>query len=275
LYHGTLLSAAGAYLRAMDAQTGAIRWRTPMRGEIAQCMGVPGIVDVDGVPHVISIEGWNMATNAVEILRLSDGESVGNLPGVTTVKGDIMGSVYTLSDGTIVNYLGTKGNYGDMKLVGWNLSLEPTGHVTARERWRSERGKYFTLLRAAWRGTDIYSQWNVLDGTTGQFVTEQRMGQAMRPPSGSHYWAFLLTEHHYVQCLLSTGQFVFWELGTGKMVGTGSLPVNPHDGLPTETIAGNEGRLTWRWLGGATPFAYNDRLYVRSHDFLWCLGYAR
>jgi hypothetical protein len=234
-------------------------------------MGVPGIVNVDGTDCVISLEGWSRHTNGVEILRLEDGNIVGLLPGLTSCKGSIMGSLYALSDGTIVNYLGTKGHYDGLKLTGWRLAMNDHGRVQATQSWQLDRVRFFTMMRAAWRGTDLYSSWNIVDGSAGQVVTEERVGKSMRAPFKGRSGVHLLAGKHYVQGVLGGGKFAFWNLETGELDGIGSIPENPADGATTEQKCRQAGRTTWRWLGGATPFAYRDRLYVRAYDFLWCM----
>jgi hypothetical protein len=259
-----LISSAGRFLRAMDADTGKVLWRLPMCGSIGQCMGVPGIVEVGGTTCVIMIDREGGRESSVEIVRLADGKVVGNLPAVTCSKGSITGPV-VLSDGTVVAYGPAKTRKRD--IVAWRLSVDDAGRVAITERWRAAAMKYFGLWRPAWRGMEMFSRHVRFDGRAGKPVLEN-----MRRPfkGGSYDGTHFLAGPYFVQVGFYAGKLAFFEMATGKLAGVGSVPVNPADGLPVQRKREQATRSDWRWFGCGTPFAYKRRLYVRSYDFLWC-----
>jgi len=76
----------------------------------------------------------------------------------------------------------------------------------------------------------------------------------------------------------ATGKNIRWKArlpnwsNSGPLV-VGRLPVTPADGASAERQQAEEHRRKdWRWLGGGTPWAEGDRLYIRGYDFLWCIG---
>jgi outer membrane protein assembly factor BamB len=261
---GLLLSNAGAFMRALDAGTGAVVWESALNGSIGQAMGVPNIVTIGETPCMIAIGNEYKDTEDNDIVRIADGKILGVLPGRVTSKSAAHGSVVVLADGTVVNLGVASGT-----LVGWSLALGADGRVTPTQRWQKERPGAF-LDRPCWRDRTIYRGGIELGGTAGM-----KVGSDMRGPSlkaGGYDGATLLAGPYYIECVFGAGGFVFWDARTHAWCGLGTLPVNPEDGVPAEVRYGNAWRATWRWLGAATPFAYKDRLYIRAYDFLWCIA---
>lgn len=259
-----LVSAAGRMMRALDATSGREIWRLPMVGAIGQCMGVPGIVRVGGDAFVIGVDREGRRDESVDIVRLKDGMIAGKLPAVTCSKGSITGPC-VLGDGSVVAY--STGAAKSMDVVSWTLAMDSGGTVSASERWRTQGPRYFGLWRPAWRGTEMFSGQVRFDAAVGKPI-----GADMRKPfkGGSYDGAQILAGPYFVQCGFYAGTFAFFEINSGKLAGTGKVPVNPEDGLSTQLKREQAARSDWRWLCGGTPFAYKNRFYVRAYDFLWC-----
>ena len=98
---GKLVSCAGAMVRCLDAVTGKVLWAQPMRGQIGQALGVPGLVEVDGEKYVVGVGNEGAGVTASAIHRLRDGVVVARLPGITSSKGGMSGPV-TMGD-VVVN----------------------------------------------------------------------------------------------------------------------------------------------------------------------------
>jgi hypothetical protein len=264
LHEGILISSAGRILQTLDAKTGKVIWRLPMIGAIGQCMGVPRIVKVGDIDCIIGVDREGKKEPGVDIVRLKDGVVLGKLPGITCSKGSITGPII-LSDGSVVAYADGKSKKRDA--VCWTLVMNSAGKVTASEKWRTQLPKYFGLWRPAWRGTEIFSKWTRFDGSEGKPINEN-----MRQPfkGGSYDGCCFLAGPYYAQVGFYAGEMAFFHIQSGKRVGKGKLPVNPDGGLSVQQRKEQATRLTWRWYGCATPFAWKNRLYVRSYDFLYC-----
>ncbi|MFP4054519.1 MAG: hypothetical protein ACLFV7_11730, partial [Phycisphaerae bacterium] len=70
----------------------------------------------------------------------------------------------------------------------------------------------------------------------------------------------------------ANGVFVFRKLMGREPLGRATLPVNPPGVDHDEVKRGNTKHARWPVLGAAMPFPYKDRLYIRSFDYLWCIG---
>jgi hypothetical protein len=55
-------------------------------------------------------------------------------------------------------------------------------------------------------------------------------------------------------------------------VGEGWLPKHNPDVHDEDFIKGEARGHRWSTLGAAAPIAHNNRLFVRSFDYLWCIG---
>jgi outer membrane protein assembly factor BamB len=269
-----LVTALGDVLRALDAKTGATLWQLPMRGGYMHTMGLPGVATVDGRHYLITPEGHYRPVNSNEIVRVSDGTVVGELPGQVTGKAIALGQGIVLQDGTVVNVDTGQNKKGEV--VGWTLSARPDGRIEAKERWRISSRQGPDLDRPAWRGMEIVGGAVRFDGAGGKVLNEtMRSGVQGADRENT---CRILAGPYYVQCS-NLGHIGFWDIASGKKVGAGMVPVNPADGASAEWKVSQEGvpfsggeddNPGWRCMSNATPVAHKNRLYVRSYDFLWC-----
>jgi outer membrane protein assembly factor BamB len=258
-----LISAAGMFIRALDARTGEELWRRPLVNGIGQSMCVPAIVAVGGVPCIISVDYAR-----ADIIRLRDGIALGRLPGTTNSKNSFMGSCCVLGDGTVVTSVTSDEKPRSPDYVGWALSLVPgKDKVTVSERWRIPVNK-LKMVRPAWRGTDLFTGEVRVDGTTGEVTRYYSSDER-------EYFdrdVCLLMKHHSLMCSFRRNYFVSRDLSTGRILGVGHLPAKPSGGVPLMLKRSYEGQDAWRWMGGATPCAYKDRLFIRTYDFMYCFS---
>jgi hypothetical protein len=259
-----LVSMAGLYVRVLRAESGEVVWEKPLRGTLPQ-MAVPTVLSIDGLSCVILVD--QSAGKGMEILRLSDGAVIGELPGVPVANGG--GALVLLDNGRVVLRALTDSPYRAYYAC-YSMSLNDAGQVVLKEHWQTgtpepwQKGgvgfRYFDLANASWRGSAVYGGAAILDSELAG-IEESHAATAVGTIN-------TLTRNHRVQFSDRTGEFLFWGLDNSLLHGMGKVPVQPEEDLAEAQRRG----IVRTTLGGAAPFAYKDRLYVRSYDYLWCFA---
>jgi outer membrane protein assembly factor BamB len=278
LVDGKLVSCAGMMVRCLDAATGKVLWAQPLRGVIGQALGVPGIATVGGEKYVVSVDNERRTTTTVPVYRLRDGALAAELPGVTCSKAGVSGPV--IDGDLIVNQPG----HEEGALTAYRLQVKGAG-LEVVEAWKlpksTKREEAISLFRPAWRAGRLYNGGAVLDLRAGKWVSAQRgvVNPGYYGQGGILVGPVVLSWDFYGGTRSSDkttppdqARFAWTSIETGKLVGQGTLPINPADGHTLEFKRAQACRDSWRWLGAATPFAHKDRLYIRAYDFLWCIG---
>jgi hypothetical protein len=275
---GVLLSCAGYMLRALDCKTGEVVWEKPYVVGLGQGMGVPALVELDGVTVMIAVGDGNNGDMprdyqypGDEIVRVADGQTVGYLPGPATKKGPSTGPV-VVGD-LVVSKVPAPGHKSKNLAVrlSWDDKKE---QVVCTEVWRhDEKHRYprgFNLFaRSPWIDGKLYGGSAVMDLATGEILKDHdRQWDVSQGYCGEG--AFIVGPA-YVRWNLyggkwvkrkgkeECGEYVAFDRGSGNLLGVGRIPRSPTD----------RKRM---WVGAGTPYAAGGRLYVRSFDYLWCIG---
>jgi outer membrane protein assembly factor BamB len=266
---GKVISQAGMWVRCLDAGTGKVLWAHPLRGTIGQNMAVPAVVELEGTKAVITSVGEKrVGPDGDDVYRLSDGKLVGVLPGTTSAKLSVAGPI--LSGDVVVHF---SGHWRDRTVHGTRLMLEGDGDeqsLETRSLWsmKKNRIRNFSLWRAVLHDGKLYYRDVVLDADTGK-VLATGLPTARRRYA---WWSCLVVGENLLTIDHDRGEFLFRDLKTGKKTGQASLPVNPPGGASDELKWSQTRFGPWPVLGAGSPFAARDRLYVRSFDYLWCIG---
>lgn len=271
LLDGVLISNAGRYLRGIDAATGRTVWehsetlgkdargRPGYSGEyqIDQNMASPRLAKLGDTWVIFDING--------AAFNPKDGTPLGKIPGTMNGKMEFAGP---LIDGDVAYSL--DGDWRARILKGYRLKLGDDGKLAAEELWAKpsrDLPRGFGMWRTVAMNGRLYHAGAVLDGMTGAPVAPAARGAG----AGYCWWMGLAVKDAFLSIDAEKGNFCFTDLNTGKVLATASLPTNP---LPErgEEIAGFTGRSKWGILGAGLPFVYKDRLYVRTCDYLYCIG---
>lgn len=264
-----LVSQAGMWIRCLDARNGKVLWAHPLRGSIGQNMAVPGVVELGGTKVVIASVGENRVGPAGDdVYRLSDGKHLGVILGTTSAKLSVAGPIV---EGDLLVHF--SGHWRDRTIHGTRLMLEGDGDeqfLKTQSLWSIKKNKIrnFSLWRAVLHGGKLYYRDVVLDANTGKTLATGL------PTTRRRYawWSCLVVGDNLLTIDHSRGEFLFRDLKTGKKTGEASLPVNPPGGA-TDKLKWSQTRFgPWPVLGAGSPFVYKDRLYIRSFDYLWCIG---
>ncbi len=291
-----LLVQAGRMVRAIDTETGAVRWAVPRYARTWHVMGVPRVLRVDGEAVLVTAHGTppgrkDPAEFGDELLRVRDGASVGRLPAGNSGKAWGTGAIVVEDDvifcgiepGGVVSH---GGGYRPPKTVGalkltWNAERTSLTHEIL---WQHPNRKQYFMEPAVADGV-LYASDAALDLKTGGGLPIATHWSKVYQGYCDH--GLIVTRNSLVRWNRfgqtdykdrSTGPdkqafFHFFDRRTGEPLGIGSLPISPDDGLSAERRGIEEhDRDWWRWLGAATPWAENGRLYIRAYDFLWCIG---
>ena len=268
LVEGKLVSQAGAWVRCMEADTGKLLWKYPLRGAIGQNMSVPRVMELGGRKVIVPSVGENrVGPPGDDVLRLSDGKVLGQVPGTTSAKTSCTGPMIVDGD-VVVHYAG---DWRDRDVIATRLGLSADGEsLTTEELWRITKNtiRNFSLWRAVVHDGKLYHADVILDARTGK-VFRDRLPSSRR----RYTWrSGMIVGNAFLSINHQEGEFLFRDLATHKVVGQASLPVNPPGGAPDNLKIDNERGLKWSVLSAAAPYPYKDRLYIRSYDYLWCIG---
>jgi len=69
-----------------------------------------------------------------------------------------------------------------------------------------------------------------------------------------------------------SGRFVFRDVATQRVVGDLRMPKDPLGEANAEHVRSRIGLDRWMLFGAGLPYVWKDRLYIRAHDCLYCIG---
>jgi len=278
LVDGVLVCNAGCMMRALDAATGELRWEWPTRYGLRQGSGIPSVLRVGGEAYVISIGDAVEAEAGSsqphpdgpgnEVFRLRDGRMMGMLPGAATRKRSLMGAVV---HGDIVINRGrtVPGKKKAPVYVAHRASLTPDGEgLEFREIWRTVK------LRDLWlpviHENTIVTAAGAVDVNTGALLREWGQGIGFRSIFSNH---LLLRDGIWMSSTQrGKGEFRFIDISAGRRLAANTLPLNDPELDHEARCRASSGMRQWDKFGAGMPFPYRNRLYIRSYDYLWCIG---
>jgi len=255
---GNMITNAAMMLRCLDALTGQLKWELPMPGYQTQCVGVPGVFRLDGENYIVTVGDTGRGKEGDEIVRLRDGAVVGILPGQSCGKASLYNPI-VIADDIVLNN----------GFTGWRMVLKD-GKIVPEKIWEAQLVGPWD--RVCWRDGLVYTQGGVFDGRVGKLLAKAEWGGGGYAEGGG----ILVGNMHVGWSFNANGSGIYYfnDLTTRQRLGEGRLPVNPADGASLQQKIEQEGGGGWHWISAGHPLAYKDRLYVRSYDFLWCIGPA-
>ena len=241
LYHDRLiLSVDGydtAFVVALDAATGAERWRTARRQPISQAYSTPLIIRVGNRDQVFSIGAFRATAydpgSGEEIWEVSYGDGFSNVP--TPVFGH--GMVYVATGFQVASLLAVRADGG--------------GDVTASHTaWRLQRGVPLTSSPLL-VGDEIY------------IVSDLGVATCLDARTGELHWRERLGGNFSASPVFADGRIYFQsEEGVTTVVAPGTeyrkLATNQLDGAILASMA-----------------VANGSLFIRTHDHLYRIGDRR
>lgn len=261
LMDGKLILQAFKYIRALDPGTGKLLWEVPDCYPHGHSFGAPAYIEVSGTPAVVTGERG-------EVLRLADGKILG---------GPFFRSAPVYVRGNILIGRATRG----ARALRLSLAREeetPPGEAFERsdELWVEElweAGSPVSMSRRPALSADrLYGDGWICDLHTGELIAGGKRGDLPDAGGGYHSPMRLLVKGCELSINASSGLFVFRDVDSHKVVGKVQMPKDPLGDANIEHVAARIGLSRWQWFGAGLPFAYRDRLYVRSHDYLYCVG---
>ncbi len=266
LADGRLLSQAGSWIRCLDAETGKTLWAHPLRGCIGQNMTVPRVVDLGGTKVVIVGTGEQRpGPDGDDVFRLSDGTILGQVPGTTSAKMSVDGPVML---GDVVYHY--SGHWRDRTIHATRLSLDADGMLKTEKLWSAKKNdlRKFSLWRATAHEGRLYHGPVEIDARTGKVLVDRRPAARKR-----YCWrSGLIVGDAYLSIDHAGGEFVFRDRKSGKEIARSTLPLNPSGGHSEKRKRQETNGPKWEILGAAVPMPWKDRLYIRTMDFVYCIG---
>lgn len=253
---GLFMSQGGATIRAFDAATGAVRWSAPMAGCFGQNAASPAIIELGG-------EAFLVAADSGKIYRVRDGRECGVVPGGFTSKMAIAGPI--IEKDVVVGFMGDERKQA---IAAHRLAHDAAAEtVTVNELWRKPQGRV-SLWQACIHEGRLHTMNAVLDVLTGETPLEKL------PHAHNNYcwWSAIVAGDHYLTIDHAGGTFLYRDLARGREVSRNTLPTNPPEVHDAAKVRANGQGSAWKIVGAATPEAVGERLYVRSFDYLWCIG---
>jgi hypothetical protein len=264
LADGVLVSEVGSWTRGIDTATGAVRWQHPNPVEIHQVMANPRIIDLHGTAVMLT------ATSA-EAIRLHDGRILGRLPVGVHCKSFASGPAV---NGDIVLGVAKSDAYHATAVAAFRLGIEGDT-LRCTELWRKPvKQAGINLWRTmAWRDRFV-SEWTSVaaaDGGEPRSLTPPKDAAGKQIRMNTTKDAIIVGDRLIVKNY-ETGAFAIADLASGRVLGTAQLPLDPDTGRSMAWKQAQEHGSRWRALGCAAIFPAHGRLYLRSYDYLWCIG---
>jgi outer membrane protein assembly factor BamB len=290
LYRGLFISDLAGRVRAFDVKTGATKWSHQI-GKGHQCIVSPAVITVAG-RDVLLCGGPGAAMSA---FSLPDGapvpvENWKITGGIMLVKHDERDVVFFSGNGDHTHWGGENGNAREHQGPACVRFSIKDGKLAAEYLWGGFQGKHVGgngTIGIVYHAGRLYHQNGfILDAKTGTLVAgvNDRKGASRAVPETR-------------SMLAVAGGHVYGLDGGVPAEGDGSRPPGPPVGiLQVYTVDGKkvaESRLVnavvegekqkqiaanhkydsgWGFSYSAPFTVAGHRLYVRSNDYLWCLG---
>jgi len=271
LMDGKLVLQAFKFIRALDPATGKLLWEVPDAYTHGHSFGTPEYIEISGVPAVVTGERG-------EILRLLDGAILGGPFGEQHLV-RVWQNKLLCRDKNGVKLLRLKLADEDQDQdvePGDGIVAEPkltggSGKLSVEELWKV--GKPVDLGGRPAIGADrLYGKGWVCHLATGKVVAGEK-GQ-LPNAGGGYVWPMrLLVKGCELSVDATKGHFVFRDTETHKAVGEVQMEKDPLGAANSDHVASRVGLKQWFIFGAGLPYAYKDRLYIRSHDYLYCIGH--
>lgn len=265
LMGGKLIVQAGKFVRALDPATGELLWEVPDCYPNGHSQSSPEYLEVSGTPAVITgMKG--------EVLRLADGAFLGG-PVAEGIRLRVWKNVVLC---------GMKKGVAALRLSLTEEEATPADEAID-EQGRKRSGRL--LVETAWQSTDIslsgrnaiaddrmFGGGWVADLNTGELLAGGSRG-GLSSAGGGYVWPMrLLVKRCELSIDAAGGRFVFRDTTTHKVLGDIQMDKDPLGDANIDHVGSRIGCRSWHVFGAGLPFAYRDRLYVRSHDYLYCIG---
>ncbi len=274
LIDDVLVCVGGDTVYGLEAETGKILWETPTRSrqgwepqalQIVRLQAETGVLVHDGV-----------------IYRPHDGKIL--CDGL----GDPVEGSAVVAGNRVFMQLGKR----QRRIAGcWQVSEVAAGRWQAQELWTRKGG----LIRdhdnrtPLVYGDRLYAAAGILDATTGEQLVEARRSRKQKTPEG---WPRFFHSHSSAwfagDVLLLHGPATSTAKGlevppavtrvcdpqTLEVLAINHLTAAPVVGPKREQLLdhSSRGELGWGPCGMQTIFVDATRIFIRSHDFLFCVG---
>lgn len=277
----TLIVVKYDHAVAMNKNTGKVLWRHKLANTGAyQPNCSPAPFNLGGTDFIYLHSG--------EILRVADGEVAGQLQhpadaaGKKRTHGKYFGAhSQSIAQGDRVWVLHTGYGGGAGRALGGVYAFKLTqtdGKVSGELLWqRSGTGDNFAI---ALDGQNLYvynKEMALLDAENGKVLREQKRCSHRAP-------SFAVTRDHLITLNASrppkrnadpnyrdTGTLHFYDKKTLAEVGKGTLLMDLPEGDVLKKRIARVAGPWWQW-GRSSPTAWGNRVFVRSHDALYCIG---
>ena len=258
---GRLVICMGGLLQGLDPASGKTVWKV----EHKERNGSPVRAEIGGTELVVMPYG--------KVYRASDGklmadEATCNGQLTAVVHGDVVYSSWdeSFSGEGPPKFLTKKGTYRQMA-----ARLKPTadGKIAVEKLWETEE-------RPSSYSSPVYHDgliYNKVDAGKNQFQVvafDAATGQVAykSPPRAVNKG----TDPH--PCITLAGQYIYGGFDSGQMWVFEPGPMFQDVSFNTLAKGGLGGSLTQEDHDQTTspPFFIGNRMYIRSHKFLWCIG---
>jgi len=282
---------AGKFVRAFDPATGKVLWEVPDCYTHGHSFGSPARIDVGQTPAVLTGERG-------EVLRLSDGAvlggplfvrgpalawnntALGHGPdGVKAVRLTLAGDDANAPSGpppappaAAPPVFGARASAAQAGLCDLAPPpLQRSGRLLVRQLWQADK-PVTTGGRPAVAGGRLYGRGWVCDLKTGELVAGGARGGLPSAGGGYVFPMRLVVKGCELSIDAKSGRFVFRDVATQRVVGDLRMPKDPLGEANAEHVRSRIGLDRWMLFGAGLPYVWKDRLYIRAHDCLYCIG---
>jgi outer membrane protein assembly factor BamB len=306
LYHGLLISDAGALVRAMDSTTGELRWSAPLREQPKKGKGKvrlphlsilsPVVIHVAGRDVLLCGGGGRTATGT------GDDETGGSLKAFFLPGGEPLEvegwynpglwAVVKYDERDVVFFTGggQHGGWSDSDVYGDRPSPAAVKFSLAQSKlvgkvlWCGIEGQSSRHQASIvyYDGRLYMPDGVVLDARSGKVLagskdTKNNANVRATPATrhllevaGGHVYGLKEDRGSETQ----PAQAAILEVYTvdGKKVSANLLANAPVEGEKKRQIIATNGWNTWDFSYACPLTIAGDRIYVRSCDYLWCIG---
>jgi hypothetical protein len=284
IYGDLLVSDVAGKVRAFDRKTGEMRWAVDDAKKDHQCIVTPVVITTGGSDFLLYGKNGGMAA-----LTLPEGK-----PVAVTNWNTVGGIMLAKNDERNVVFFSGSGDH-----VWWNDKNYPrpaAARFTYDTRENALQGEFL------WGGLNgksidgnesvgiVYNQGRlyhhagfILDSATGRLIAGSAKGDGSRAvpntksllavAGGCIYGLYDTDQGHFAGTAPKTNRGVLSVYSLeGKKVGETVLLNAPAEGEKQRQVACQNQVPVWGFSYGPTFTFSGNRIFVRSNDYLWCIG---